>query len=548
MKRVAVLFLVLGMTAAACGDDGGTPLITSSTTSGGQTTTTTIGSGEAYPTEMVEAYMDGCRPDGGEDLCRCTIDQYQARLTVQEFIDYSTNTPDIGTDPLALDIIDYCTRTGDTTATTVAGDFTPFTDMQGVIDATLADLDVYWGATMPAVWSMDYTPPIVNGPYYNSRGDQPTCGGPMDPSGYVGNAFYCGFDDTVQWDHEDLMAPLYEQFGDFTVALVLAHEWGHAIQNRYGFDDFNSPTIVSELQADCFAGSWTGRVANDESRILRLEPGDLEEAMSGFLLIGDSLGSDPNDDNAHGGSFDRLGAFFDGFNNGAGQCATYEAAPPTVVFIPLTETDDPTEGVDLPYDSVVAMTCDPNDPRVASCLIEALDTFWGIVYPDVFGGEWVPVSTVIPYDPGGDVPACGGFVGQDDFYAGNAFYCAADDFVAWDNVGLFPSLYTEIGDFAIGLVLADEWGRAVQTRAGLATDGPEAQLQVDCMAGVWTAALIPQDNPTGIVLSAGDLEEGISGFLALSATAGVEGEVSAFQRFEAFRIGFFDGITACGVA
>jgi predicted metalloprotease len=535
MKRLAVLFLVFGITAAACGDDSGSPLLTSTTTTG-QATTTTIGGGEAYPSEMVEAYMDGCRPDGGEDLCRCTIDQYQARLTLQEFIDYTANTADIGNDPLAQDIIEFCTREGGTTATTVAGgDFVPFADMDGVIDASLADLNVYWAATMQEVWGIDYQPPTVNGPYYNSRGDQPTCGGPMDPSGYIGNAFYCGFDDTVQWDHEDLMAPLYEQFGDFTVALVLAHEWGHAIQNRYGFDESN-PTIVSELQADCFAGSWTGRVAANESDILRLEPGDLEEAMSGFLLIGDQLGGDPGDDNAHGGSFDRLNAFYDGFNSGAAQCATYETDPPAVVFIPLEPTDDPTQGGDLAYD------------ETAPLLIDALETFWGIVYPDVFGGPWVPVSNTIPYDPNGEVPSCGGFTGQPGFYEGNAFYCAADDFVAWDNVNLFPGLYTDIGDFAIGLVLADEWGRAVQTRAGLTTEGPEAQLQVDCMAGVWTAALVPADNPTGIRLSAGDLEEGISGFLSLSATPGVEGEVSAFQRFEAFKSGFFDGITVCGIA
>ena len=88
------------------------------------------------------------------------------------------------------------------------------------------------------------------------------------------------------------MAPLFEEFGDFTVALVLAHEWGHAIQARYGFDDFNSPTVVSELQADCFAGGWTG--ASPAARATsRLAPGDLEEAMAGFLLIGDSLGSAP---------------------------------------------------------------------------------------------------------------------------------------------------------------------------------------------------------------------------------------------------------------
>ncbi len=537
MRRVAALLVVLGVVAAACGDDDGSPLFASSTTTTTQGRSTTLGIGDEYPGEMVEAYMDGCRPDGGEELCRCTIDQFQVRLSLEEFIDY-TATVDVANDPLALEIVEFCTRTGNTTPTTLASDFTPFVDMQALIDATLADLDVYWAATMPEVWGLDYEPPIVNGPYFNSRGDEPTCGGPMEPSWYVGNAFYCGFDDTVQWDHEELMAPLYEDFGDFTVSLVLAHEWGHAIQARYGFDDFNSPTVVSELQADCFAGAWTGRVAADESTIIRLEPGDLEEAMSGFLLIGDSLGSDPSDDDAHGGSFDRLGAFFDGFNNGSGQCATYEAEPPTVVFIPLTAEDDPTQGGDLPYE------------EAAPLLIDALETFWSIVYPDVFGGEWVPVSNVIPYDPDGEVPACGGFVGQDDFYRGNAYYCAADDFVAWDNVGLFPGLYTEIGDFAIGLVLADEWGRAVQTRAGLTTEGPEAQLQVDCMAGSWTAALtLPVgENPMRLSLSAGDLEEGISGFLALSATPGIEGEVSAFRRFEAFRAGFFDGITACGVA
>lgn len=537
MRRVLVLVLVLGITAAACGDDDGTPLFpSSSTTSSAQVTTTTSGGGEAYPEEMVEAYMDGCRPEGGDELCRCTIDQYQARLTLAEFISYSANTADIGTDPLALDIIEYCTRTGATTGTTIAGTFTEFDTIDDVTNAALADLDLYWEAAMPEVWGIDYEPPVVNGPYYNSRGDQPTCGGPMDPSGYVGNAFYCGFDDTVQWDQEDLMIPLYEQFGDFTVALVIAHEWGHAIQARYGFDDFNSLTVTSELQADCFAGAWTGRAARGESEIFRLAPGDLEEAMSGFLLIGDQLGSDPNDDNAHGGSFDRLSSFFDGLNNGAGQCATYEADPPTVVFIPLREGEDPTQGGDLAFE------------ETAPFLAEALETFWSIVYPDLFGGAWTPVSATIPYDPDGEVPSCGGFTPQDAFFEGNAFYCAADDYVAWDNVNLFPGLYTEIGDFAIGLVLANEWGRAVLTRAGLPTEGPEAQLQVDCMTGVWTAALIPEDNPTGILLSAGDLEEGISGFLALSATPGAEGELSAFQRFEAFKSGFFDGIGVCGVA
>ncbi len=539
MKRLVSVVFVLGLIAVACGDDDGTPLFTSTTTDpSGSSTTTTIG-GDVYPTEMVEAYMDGCRPEGGEDLCRCTIDQYQQRFSLEEFLDYIDSTADIATDPLALEITEFCLRGGENTSTTLAGgEFTPFATIDEVTNAALADLDVYWSSAMQEVWGLAYEPPIVNGPYFISQGDEPTCGGPMDESGYRGNAFYCGFDDTVQWDQEELMAPLFEEFGDFTVALVLAHEWGHAIQARYGFDDFNSTTIVSELQADCFAGGWTGRVAGGGSEIFRLAPGDLEEAMAGFLLIGDGLGSAPSGPNAHGGSFDRLTAFFDGFNNGAGKCATYEADPPTVIFIPLTVEDDPIEGGDLVF------------TEAAQTLIDALEVFWSIVYPDAFGEPWVPVSAAIPYDPASpDVPACGGFTGEPGFYENNAFYCAADDFVAWDNVGLFPSLYTDIGDFAIGLVLADEWGRAVQTRAGLTTEGEEAQLQVDCMAGVWTAALTrPEaDNPMRLFLSAGDLEEGIAGFLALSGTPGVEGETSAFNRFEAFKNGFFDGLSVCGV-
>ncbi len=62
---------------------------------------------------------------------------------------------------------------------------------------------------------------------------------------------------------------------------------------------------------------------------------------------------------------------------------------------------------------------------------------------------------------------------------------------------------------------------------------------------MWTAALIPIDNPTGILLSAGDLEEGIASFLQL--TAATEESISAFDRFESFKDGFFEGTAACSL-
>jgi predicted metalloprotease len=390
--------------------------------------------------------------------------------------------------------------------------------VEEVIDSTITDVDAFWAETVPALWGIEYRGPIVNGPYFPSRGDVPACRGPMDSD--AAGAGYCRIDDTVQWDQES-MTPLYQHFGGFAAALALAHEWGHAIQERLGFDDVSNPSIVYELQADCFAGAWAGSVDAGHSEIPRPDPGDLEAGMSGYFI-----GGSPD----HGSSFDRLNAFFDGFGEGAGRCASYTDSPPEIMAIPSLPTGDGAGGSDLSYEETA--------PR----FVEALEVFWTTTYPEVFGQEWVPVSNTTPYDPSGDnLPACDGYVGRAGFYEGNAYFCAADDFVAWDEVGLFPDLYAEIGDFAIGFVLADEWGKAVRVRAGLGGHEPETQFQADCLAGVFAAALVSPDNPMGLVLSAGDLDEGISGLLAMSATPDVERHARSPQRLEDLQGGVLRG-------
>jgi len=536
MKRMSVLVLVLGLVAASCGDDGG-GLFTSTTAAGGTTTpsSTTLG-GFEYPTQIVEAFVDACQEGNSGELCQCEIDEFQVRLSLQDFLDLlELAEPDA--DPTAAQVFDICQRrTGETTTTTQAGGFEPITDIDTLIELSIADLEQFWTEQMPAVWDVDYTPVTAYGPYIVSQGDVPVCGGPLQPQQYQGNAFYCSLNDTVQWDLEGLMAPLWTEYGDFTVALVMAHEWGHAVQERAGFDD-SQPTIVSELQADCLAGAWTGRIDRDESDILRLDPGDLEEGMAGFILIGDSLGSAPNGADAHGNSFARLSAFFDGYSRGAGFCAGFEDTPPPFFHIDLEASGGV---IDLPY------------AETAPLLSQALEDFWAALWPQEFGTAWDPVDSTIPVFPSsGDLPSCGGFTPDRSFFEGNAFYCPADDYVAWDEEQLFPALYQNIGDMAIGLVLATQWHEAVQTRLGLATEGEAATLQRDCLTGVWTAALTfefdtPQ-NPTQIVLTAGDLDEGISGFLVTSAPAGTEGHASAFRRFESFKDGFLNGVDVCGL-
>ena len=69
----------------------------------------------------------------------------------------------------------------------------------------------------------------------------------------------------MAWDEQELLPKLREQFGNFAPALVLAHEWGHAIQARVGFETYQ--TIYMEQQADCFAGAWTAHVANGDASL-----------------------------------------------------------------------------------------------------------------------------------------------------------------------------------------------------------------------------------------------------------------------------------------
>ena len=66
----------------------------------------------------------------------------------------------------------------------------------------------------------------------------------------VGGSSYCPASHTIYLVPEQLEI-FYNTFGPSSVAYVVAHEFGHAIQNRY--DDLKGGA-EKELQADCLAG------------------------------------------------------------------------------------------------------------------------------------------------------------------------------------------------------------------------------------------------------------------------------------------------------
>ncbi len=96
--------------------------------------------------------------------------------------------------------------------------------------------------------------------------------------------------------------------GDFAVAYIVAHEYGHQIQHELGLFDQQRPTVDYELQADCFAGSWARSAYDDE----RLEDGDLQEALDAALAVGDFDTENPGH---HGTPEQRRAAWTSGFES-----------------------------------------------------------------------------------------------------------------------------------------------------------------------------------------------------------------------------------------
>ena len=414
----------------------------------------------------------------------------------------------------------------------IAGD--DGSELNRVIANAIVDLEDFWDEQYPDVYGVPYEP-LSGGLFAIDSSTDPRdvpCAG-NDIRELLDNAFYCPTEDAVVWDQEGFMPDVAERYGDFTAAVVIAHEWGHVVQGRSQFD---GPSVTVELQADCFAGAWTAHVMDDDPRF-DIGTDDLDQALAGILSLRDAPGGTADDPLAHGSGFDRVGAFQDGFEQGASRCAEFTNGDPAPFQWPFSDEELITGG-DLPLSTPQA------DDDILDLTFPTLDAFWTDTFPTLSGGDdWDPLGDPVPFEAG-DEPSCGGE--QVTGYV--LFVCIPERFVAFDIGETFPDLYDQNGDFGVATLLATQYGLDATEQLGSADSVITSTLQGDCFAGAFAGALLPTADGTSaydLVLSPGDLDEGVSALLSFRSDADRERQGPGFDRVKAFRQGVLQGAEAC---
>lgn len=172
--------------------------------------------------------------------------------------------------------------------------------------------------------------------FYENNGES-GCGAAQSAMG----PFYCPADAGIYLDTAFFkeLATRYGAKGDFAQDYVVAHEFGHHIQNLLGISDKvsaqqrrasdvqgNRLSVMLELQADCFAGVWAAHNRD------RLDPDDIQEGLTAAQAIGDDTlqeqaqGRVVPDSFTHGSSQQRMTWLKRGIDSGdPNSCDTFSA-------------------------------------------------------------------------------------------------------------------------------------------------------------------------------------------------------------------------------
>jgi len=227
---------------------------------------------------------------------------------------------------------------GDPLATLDPGD-----DQAQFFNSVTVDIQSYWEQAFDAA-GRDY-PETTLVLFHQAT---PTgCGAASSATG----PFYCPADQLVYLDTTffDELSARFGAPGDFAQAYVIAHEFGHHVENALGVMDrvaadqqadpgrANDLSIRLELMADCFAGVWAHSVwANpDDENVESITEADIREGLDAAAAVGDdriqeqATGRIDRESWTHGSSDQRVTWFTTGFHEGSmDDCDTFAVAQP----------------------------------------------------------------------------------------------------------------------------------------------------------------------------------------------------------------------------
>jgi hypothetical protein len=201
------------------------------------------------------------------------------------------------------------------------------------VSVVLASTEDTWSAVLPQQAGIQYQPPRLT---LFEESVESACGLGQSAMG----PFYCPPDQRVYLD-----LSFFNQLsrmgapGEFARAYVIAHEVGHHVQNLLGIErkvtqlrravrsreDSNAVSVLTELQADCFAGVWAHHAnanfkSNGKGQLI--QSSDIESGLAAAASVGDdriqrqSRGYVSPESFTHGSSAQRVSWFKTGMQTG----------------------------------------------------------------------------------------------------------------------------------------------------------------------------------------------------------------------------------------
>ena len=406
-------------------------------------------------------------------------------------------------------------------------------EVDQIAGQSVSDLEEFWKFAYPDYFDGELTPVKALKSWDSDSYDGEFCGETTE--GLV-NAGFCEQDNTIGWDRGVLMPSLRAANGDMAITMVLAHEYGHAIQKMATMNPRGVPAMVAEQQADCLAGVYLRWVAEGKSPRFTLSTGDgLNNLLAAMISFRDPLlasNEQYEGGDEHGSAFERISAFQFGFTEGTAACAAIN-----IQEVKQRRGDLP---VELPSDQNGEL---PVTEVSVKQIVDAMTILFAPKAPPQLTFD-AATATECP-DARPSPPAS---------------YCPATNTIAVDLPELQRMGATTEGIDGMALqgdntaysVVVSRYMMAVQhEHGGLALDTAEAGLRTACLTGVATRKLSTQiTTPDGdtVALTAGDIDEAVAGLLTNGLVAGdVNGESvpAGFSRIDAFRAGVLGDVDRC---